>query len=531
MRVRDLGTVERDRTVMHLARSGLPAGRWRERAPRGPEVCLAAILLSSIVSAGGCSSHQPAPAENAILRLGTQNVAEARGVLTELLFAEPLMVVDWHGRPAPLLASGWQWLDNGRTLNVQLRSDVKFHDGSPFTAERVATILRRRVKVDPRRLFEYVTAIETPDERTVLIRLSRADAFLLGALAATVIVDDDKPAIGTGPFRLLSRTPPIRAERNDAYYRGAPGIDQVQIVTYDTQRAAWAAMMRGDLDMVQEVNREVVEFLEGSSRFEMYSSIRPFYIPLVFNVRHPILRNVEVRRALAEAINRTEIVNEVMRGRGQIADDPVWPSHWAYNSTARKYSYNPHAARARLDAAGFRVRRPSDADGMASRFRLKCLFYNKDFQFERIALLLRRQLAEVDVELVLEGDDTTAIISRIARGEFDSYLFQLTSGRSFDWTYRLWHSAKPGAAYQDSGYAGADEVLDRLRHALQDSDVRAAVADLRARFHEDVPAAFLAWPETTRAVDARFDIGDRSNPDIFANLWRWRAGPRQEAAR
>ena len=47
-------------------------------------------------------------------------------------------------------------------------------------------------------------------------------------------------------------------------------IDQVKIITYDTQRAAWAAMMRGDIDMVQEVNREVVEFLEGSNRFEMY---------------------------------------------------------------------------------------------------------------------------------------------------------------------------------------------------------------------------------------------------------------------
>ena len=88
----------------------------------------------------------------------------------------------------------------------------------------------------------------------------------------------------------------------------------------------------------------------------------------------------------------------------------------------------------------------------------------------------------------------------------------MTSGKSFDWTYRFWHSPTAVPPYQDSGYAGADEVLDRLRQALLDSDVRAAVADLRQRFHEDVPAAFLAWPETTRAVDARFDIGDPSNP-------------------
>jgi peptide/nickel transport system substrate-binding protein len=514
---------------MHLARSGTPARRPGWRTPRGAEVCLAAILLGSLVPLGGCSHGTPAASQNAILRLGSQNVSEAKGVLTELLFAESLLVMDSHGRPTPWLATEWEWLDGGLTLKVQLRSDVKFHDGRAFTADGVAKILRQRIKSDPRRLFEYVTAIQTPDEHTLVLRLSRADGFLLGALAGTVIVDDDKPDIGTGPFRLLSRTP-IEAERNNEYYRGTPGIERVQIITYDTQRAAWAAMMRGEVDMVQEVNREVVEFLEGSSRFEMYSSIRPFYIPLVFNLRHPILKHVEVRRALNEAIDRAEIVNEVMRGRGQIADDPVWTSHWTYNAAARKVSHNPQAARVRLDAAGFPVRRSSDS-GMASRFQLKCLFYNKDFQFERIALLLQRQLAEVNVELILEGGDTTVIIPRIARGDFESYLFQLTSGKSFDWTYRFWHSPTAGAAIQDSGYSGADEVLDRLRQALLDSDVRAAVADLRQRFNEDVPAAFLAWPETTRAVDARFDIGDRSNPEVFATLWRWRVASSDRAAR
>jgi peptide/nickel transport system substrate-binding protein len=487
-------------------------------------VCVAVVILAflSLVSrVGGCSQRQQASSQDATLRLGSQNVTpEAKGVLTELLFAESLLVIDSHGRPAPWLATGWRWLDAGRALEVTLRSDVTFHDGTPLTAETVATIVRQRVKAD-RLSFEYVTAVAAPDEHTLVFRLSHADAFLLGALAGTMVVNADKPNIGTGPFQLLSRDPLIQAKRNDKYYRGVPGIDRVQVVTYDTQRAAWAAMMRGDVDMVQEVNREVVEFLEGSSRFEMYSSIRPFYIPLVFNLRHPILRHVEVRRALAEAINRAAIVKEVMRGHGQIADDPVWPSHWAYNSAARTYTYNPQAARARLDAAGFPVRGSSNS-GMASRFQLKCLFYNKDFQFERIALLLQQQLAEVDVELVLEGADTTVIIPRAGRGDFDSYLFQLTSGKSFHWIYRFWHSPAAGAAYQDSGYKGADEALDRLRGALQDSDVRTAVADLRLRFHEDVPAAFLAWPETTRAVDARFDIGDRSNPDIFASLWHWR---------
>ena len=275
------------------------------------------------------------------------------------------------------------------------------------------------------------------------IRLSRPDAFLGESILDTLIVDPTKPDIGTGPFKLVTRTPSIKAERYTAYYRGMPGIDKVEVITYDGQRAAWVAMMRGEVDMVQEVNRDSAEFLEGASHVHMYSTIRPYYIPLVFNLRHPILKRVEVRRALAEAINRDEIVEQAMRGHGRVADDPIWPFHWAYNAAARKYTHNPNAARLRMDAAGLPMRPAPASGGMASRFSIRCLFWN-DPQFERIALLLQRQLAEVGIDLVLEGADDREMQRRAGSGDFDTFLYQHASGKSFDYTYRFWHSPDAG---------------------------------------------------------------------------------------
>jgi ABC-type transport system substrate-binding protein len=288
--------------------------------------------------------------------------------------------------------------------------------------------------------------------------------------------------------------------------------------------------MRGQIEMVQEVNRESAEFLEGASRVKVYPTIRPYYIPLVFNVRHPILKRVEVRRALAEAINREEIVEQAMRGRGRVADDPVWPYNWAYNPAERKYSFNPNAARVRMDAAGLPMRPPSTLGGMANRFSVRCLFWN-DPQYERIALLLQRQLGEVGVDLVLEGLDQAELGKRIGSGDFEVYLYLMASGKSFDWTYRFWHSPADGPGYQDSGYTGVDAVLERLRRVRPDAEVRAAVADLRERFYEDVPAAFIAWPETARAIDVRFDTGASTDPDVFANLWKWRPAEGVRASR
>ena len=451
-------------------------------------------------------------------------------MLTRFLFAERLITIDWHGRPKEALATRWAWSNEGRTLEVQLRQGVTFHDGTPLTAGVVVDILRKTKKRDTRNLFGAVERFEPTDEHTLTVRLARPDAFLVEAIADTVIVDPEKPDIGTGPFKLLTRTPSITAERNTSYYRGTPGINKFELIAYETQRAAWVALMRGQVEMVQEVNRDSAEFLEGASHVEMSSTIRPYYIPLVFNVRHPILRRVEVRRALAEAINREEIVREAMRGHGRVADDPVWPFHWAYNAAARKYGHNPNAARLRLDSAGLPMRPPTRSGGMASRFSIRCVFWN-DPLYERIALLLQRQLADVGIDLVLQESEELPLRERAGRGDFDTFLYGMASGKSFDWTYRFWHSPARGVAYQNSGYTGVDSVLERLRIVRPDAEVRTAVADLRERFYEDVPAAFLAWPETTRAIDRRLDIGDGSDPDVFANLWKWRPAERQKASR
>jgi peptide/nickel transport system substrate-binding protein len=489
------------------------------------------ILAVVVACTLACGKDTPPPASAGTLRIGARGLGEAPRVLREMLFAEPLIALDWQGRPADRLATDWQWSDDGRALTVILRRGVKFHDETPVTSETVADILRQRIKKVPLG-FEALERLETPDSNTLVFRLARPDAFLIGVLAGTLIIDQEKPDIGTGPFKIVARTPILEAKKNAEYYRGAPGLDSLQLIMFETQRAAWVALMRGDVDMVQELNPESVEFLQGASGVALYTSLRPFYIPLVFNLHHPILKQVEVRRAITEAIDRDEIVKEAMRGQGQVADDPVWPSHWAYNAATRRHSYNPRAARLRLDAAGFPVKSAGVPGRMASRFEIKCLFWSQDPQFERIALLLQRQLGEIGVNLLLIPASGDTIGRRAGEGDFEAYLFQMTSGRSFDWTYRFWHSSPAGSAeLQNSGYSGANQALDELRNARTDSEVRAGVADLRQRFYEDVPAAFLAWTHGTKAVDVRYEVGDPSAPEIWANFWRWRIGPTQRAAK
>ena len=65
-------------------------------------------------------------------------------------------------------------------------------------------------------------------------------------------------------------------------------------------------------------------------------------------------------------------------------------------------------------------------------------------------------------------------------------------------------------------------MLDRIKAAGADDEVRAAVAELQRVFHDDPPAAFLAWQEQTRAVSTKFDVAAEDKRDILTNLWQWR---------
>jgi peptide/nickel transport system substrate-binding protein len=506
-----------------------PSIRSAFNEPARSRAVLAALGLVLTVLAA-CSGTRTPTQQELDLRVGFGVAAgpvreHATRVLLSNLYVEALLRLDWNGRPVARLAESWQWKDDGHLLVLRIREGVKFHDGALVTSRSIIPRLeayRRSRMAEAGYIggFTNVTAIETTDERTVAIRLRQPDTFLLDDIPEVAINAEHDREIGTGAFKIVQRDPPA-VQRFDAYYGGPPAIRTVSLVPFDSQRSAWAALLRGDIDVVQEVERDAVEFIEGSTQVKTYTSLHPFYIAFVFNLRHRALGNVEVRRALSEAIDRDEIIRDALRGYAEPAFDPIWPAHWAYGGAKRRYAHDPAAARDRLERAGLAIQ-PAAGGRMASRIRLNCLFAASEPQFERIALMLQRQLARVGVDLVLTGVPLNEAIPAAGSGKFDTVLLPIRGGTSISTAYGFWRSRSGEGTLLNSGYTGADAILDHLRTVRSDAEIRAAVADLQQRFHEDAPAVFLAWQQTTRAVDARIDVSDDPEPDVFRNIQRWR---------
>lgn len=492
-----------------------------------------------VTAAGVCALGCERPAVTAApvkLRIGvgaTPKGTPGTGAasVVRLLTAESWLATRPDGRNAERLAISWDWDQAGTTLHMKLRPDVYFHDGERLTPQIAADILRASAKNfgQDGLSFAGVTSINPSGGDAIEIKLSEPNAFLLSDLSGVLVVKPEKPEIGTGPFQMVGRTnQDATLSAFPRYYRGRPGVDEIGILNYTTQRKAWTAMMRSEIDMLYDVSRDAADFVEAETTIKTYSFPRPYYIPLVFNVGRPILEQIEVRKALNEAIDRETLVRDGMKGRGRPADGPVWPEHWAYTASPEQLAFNPEAARRRLDAAG-RKAKPRLDGTVPPRFSFVCLVFADDTRFDRLAVLVQKQLADIGVDMKLQPVAQEELVRRMGSGDFDAFLFEM-AGRSLSRVYEFWRPRDGGIMH--SGYHSADSALERIRSSRTEDDTRAAVAELERILHADPPAAFLVWQSSSRAVSTKFNVEAEDNRDILNNIWQWRpAGPAARAPR
>jgi peptide/nickel transport system substrate-binding protein len=451
------------------------------------------------------------------------------GSFIKSLLSEPWLTVRADGRQTERIAVDWTWDEPRTTLRLKIRPDVYFHDGTHLTPELAAQILRKSVAEPTEEgilSFTSIRSVNASGNDSIEIHLTEPNSFVLPDLSLAAVLL--RKNIGTGPFRIVKQDEQEAVlQAFEQYYRGRPGVAEIVVTSYPTQRKAWTALMRSEIDMLHEVSRNAVEFVEKETTVKTYSFPRPYYIPLVFSVRHPILKNAEVRKAINEALDKESLIRDGLSGRGRPADGPIWPEHWAYSPPPHPFVFNPDAAQQRLDAAGLKVR-PGANGSMPARFSFTCLVFASDTRFERLAMLVQKQLADVGIDMKLLPLSQGELVPRLASGDFDAFLFEMF-GRSLSYSYDFWRSHD--GTNNNTGYRAADAVLDRIRAAGSEEEVRAAVADLARILHDDPPAAFLAWQATSRAVSTNFDVASEANRDILTNVWQWRptAGAKQAA--
>jgi MarR-like DNA-binding transcriptional regulator SgrR of sgrS sRNA len=348
------------------------------------------------------------------------------------------------------------------------------------------------------RAFEDIDGISATAPNEVRIALRRPSPLLIEALDAPIRKSSGS---ATGPFRSAD---PNKSElvANDSYYLGRPAIDKIVFQRYPSIRAAWAEMLRSHIDMLFEVGADALESLTGATDVSVFTFVKHYQLLLVLNTQLPMFRQAGVRRALNLAANRNEVIADGLNGHGVASSGLIWPNYWALQPGHPAFSFDPREASGTLKLR---------------KIKFVCLVPP---EFERVALVLKRELEAVGVEMNLREISLENLDEALVKGDFDAVLTELVSGPSLFRVYRVWHSQ--GELRGKIGSDHLDAALDRIRFSASDDDYQVAIRDFQQAVVQDPPAVFLAWSERARAVNRRFDVHVEPGRDILATLRLWR---------
>ena len=467
--------------------------------------------MAAVMCAGSCRWKDAAksPSSSVVLRVGFPQASSTstgdprlgfRQVNT-ILSVEGLARTGEDGRMQPSLAEGWTLASDRRSLTVRLRPNATFHDGSPLDSSIADTILPKALSALMGPVFADIDHVRAFDPRTIEIAFRGSSPLLIESLDASI----QKPnGVATGAYAAASDSATDMVA-NERYYLGPPTIRTVHVENYPSVRAAWAEMLRGNIDMLWEVGPDALSSMQNSSTVSLFTFTRRYQFVIVLNPDAPVLRSPDVRRALNMGVDRAAIVRNALNGYGVASSGPVWPRYWALKPDLPKFG---------LDAAA--------ASKLLGRsLKLTCLV-PPDAPFERIALEVKRQLAAIGVELILEEVSHDELSQRAGKRQYEALLTELLSGPTLFRPYLVWHS-KATYNYGQFGTPVIDIALDRVRRAPSDDAYRQSVAGLHQAFMDDPPAVFLAWSVRARAVSKRFIVPTpEAGREILSTLRLWK---------
>ncbi len=433
------------------------------------------------------------------------------------LITDSLVAYDAQSHYVPMVAKSWDLSPDGTAITLHLREGVLWHDGQPVTSRDVAFTAKKVMEPATQArtwisAFSIVASIETPDDRTVIVKYKHPYADALEMWRVPLIPehvaakdakflegDFARHPIGCGPFRFVSYEPgqSVVLEAFDRYWGGRPAIDGVVFKILSTERTAYETLLLGGIDILAvtpDVWRESQTAARASrlSHFVFYP-LRGWRVD--WNQESaPFFKDKRVRRALLLALDRARFSDTATAGFARPCASSFPPeSLWADPSVVA-IPYDPAESGRLLDETGWR--RPAGGglrrkDGRTFSFTL-LLYSGPQDLAERMAVWMQQSLAEAGIEMKIEKLAWAAFQERRKTHQFEAAMGSV----SFDATpdrYDLYHSSarEGGLNYGGFNDPEVDRLLEDTRQTIDEAARRDVCNRLQHRLDDLQPIAFL----------------------------------------
>lgn len=337
---------------------------------------------------------------------------------------EGLMRLDSDGNVYAAVASDVAVSEDGLTYTFTLRDGIKFHDGSPVTVADVKYSIEHLAGMDGESpiiaAFSIVESVETPDDRTILIKLNSANNDFLTELAsvtAAIVPKDYKnqetAPIGTGPYKFVSRSvlEKIVVTAFDEYWGDQAGIKDVTFKICSNPDTIVMELLGGSIDMYARISEAQAAQLNDS--FDVLEGSMNLVQAMYLNNDFEPFKDERVRKALCYAVDRQAVLDFMADGKGTIIGSSMFPAFGKYYmpELSDYYERDLDKARALLKEAGYE-------DGFSFTITV-----SSNYQpHVDTATILTQQLKEVGVD------------AQIKLVEWDTWLSEVYSDRNFEAT-------------------------------------------------------------------------------------------------
>ncbi|MDO4323507.1 MAG: ABC transporter substrate-binding protein [Lachnospiraceae bacterium] len=344
--------------------------------------------------------------------------------------SENLFRLDENYVPQPWLAESYENVDE-LTWKFNIREGVTFSDGNPVTAEAVKKCFERTYEQNERASSTLDIASMEAEGQVLTIKTSAPNPTILNDLCDPLmgIYDADAqvdPELGvpcTGPFVATSFTAmtEVSMVKNENYWGGEPKVDKVELKIIDDTEALNMALQNGEIDLIAQLPAAGTAVFADNEDIVMESKTSTRANFLAYNMKHAVVEDAAVRKAIGMCVDREAFADVVYNGYATPSYG-VYPESLPYGSTEGMEltvtGYDSEGAAALLADAGYE---DTDGDGILDKdgepLSLHAITYSYNTECLQLADMIQAELAGIGVEMTLETYDV--LDDPLANDEFD----------------------------------------------------------------------------------------------------------------
>ncbi|MHC1785326.1 MAG: ABC transporter substrate-binding protein [Anaerolineaceae bacterium] len=469
-----------------------------------------------------------------------------------------LLKFDSRGLPEGDLAESWGISQDGTIYNFTLRENALWHDGQPVTSDDVIftiSMLKTGGGAIPADLTDFWKRVEVKgSDKTIQFRLPEAfapflDYLTFGILPRHLLADSTPDSmanlpfnlqpVGSGPFqfeRLIVSDNQIRGivlKSFKDYYGAKSLLSQVVFLYYPDTESALQAYRDQRVQGISEITLDSLQAALENPDLAIYTGRKPELTMILFNLKNPeaaFLQDVEVRKALAMAINRQWILDRILGSQAMLADGPIFPGTWASYNDLKTTPYDEQAARTKLIQAGYVLAAPEDTVRSKNEVQMKfTMLYPDDGLHKSIAEAIQRDWAKINVQVDLAPASYSDLINQqLKNRSYQAAMVDLNLTRSPDPDpYPFWDQvqATGGQNYSQWDNRMASEYLEQARVTTDIGERSRLYRNFQIIFSDEQPAILLYYPVYSYGVSRQVQ-GISMGPLLdssgrFATILNW----------